>query len=419
MQNLDTTKNELESVQHNTGRDKISKTTEYIRCIHKHMKPRLDAHNKYLKIGSNRKTPYPQDALAPCEVVNYLLGALVEKCNEDFTLAETKEIQARVNDISEDLRDISNLAEGEMERTSLNYIFKVYQDERKIPQVSGTQTNREKYQVLQDIICTVPEQSKTQREIVDEEFPFPYLDNYDVMAENELRLLTKDSSVPDLTGKTITFVGAGFPLSAIMYHIHSGAKIKLVDIDKNACERAQDFLALCEKSGILKQSDFEIIHGNAKEIQYSYTKEHKDFAVQFPQGNTTDEQHKTVKPNKTEIKTDVLVLAAALPAQIKADALKNIASSIHIINRCTSTLNNLLYPRTKLSHLLATDGQPLSEMYTSSKLMYPAHCIEEKKQKNNLSSEEVVKTSEINQNSGQFLAKIRRSVAVPSGTISR
>ena len=63
------------------------------------------------------------------------------------------------------------------------------------------------------------------------------------MIRDELKLFKNDN----LKDKNITFVGSGFPLSAVILNIYTGAKINLVDINDEAINNANKFLFLLDK----------------------------------------------------------------------------------------------------------------------------------------------------------------------------
>ena len=380
---------------------KVQETVNVLREIYHLMKPRLEAHLVYLEKDHERKTPYPQNALAPSEEVNILLGKLVTTCDAQYTTAESKQIQEELKDIAPYLRDISNLSEGEMERVALNYIFKVFEDDKRVPSVNDD-SKQEKTRCLENIVNNIPKTIKLEDVPQHEQFSFPYLKNYDVMAENELRLLTHGKNVPNLENQTITFVGAGFPLSAIMYHIHSGAKINLVDIDPNACKRAEQFLEICHKAGVLNKNDFKVIQGNAMELKYSKNQT-KDFSQNFTGVANVDENHESAK----QVNTDILVFAAALPDFVKAKALANVSpKDVTVINRCTSEVNNLLYPSTKLSALIKNNGlgKHGGKEYNVIDVMYPEFAFKNKVQDGvNKKGVLSIETDKINQNTAQRL----------------
>jgi hypothetical protein len=130
-----------------------------------------------------RNTSYPQNALAPSEEVNILLGKLVTTCDDQCTTTEAKQIQEKLKDIAPYLRDISNLSEGEMERVELNYIFKIFEDDKRVPSVNDD-SKQEKIRCLENIINNIPKTTKLEDVPQHEQFSFPYLKNYDVMAAN-------------------------------------------------------------------------------------------------------------------------------------------------------------------------------------------------------------------------------------------
>ncbi|SFD37763.1 Nicotianamine synthase protein [Paracidovorax konjaci] len=362
------------------------------------MKPRLDAHKEHVRNDPHRTQAYIPNGLEPCDEVNECLNSLVMTCNEDYSAEEARAVQRELKDISSDLREISNLSEGEMERVALDYIFAVYKDQG-IPALDVSANNKEdKTAHLKRIVFDIPNSNKIDGMQESHQFAFPYLDNYDKMAENELRLLTKDSSIPDLKNKTISFVGAGFPLSAIMYHIHSGAQIHLVDIDKGACERAKAFLDICAEANIIHRDDFSVTQGDASKIKYT-RKSTSDIAAQASKEMA----------DASELQSDVLVFAAALPSEIKAAALKNVSSlGLDVINRCTSEANNLLYPSTKLSSLQKNYGLENGDrVFTPEKVMYPEYAYRNKTFKNaagipvNKNGVPAIETDKINQNTAQ------------------
>jgi hypothetical protein len=161
-----------------------------------------------------------------------------------------------------------------------------------------------------------------------------------------------------------------------MYHIHSGAKINLVDIDPNACDRAEKFLEICHKASIFNKDNFKVIQGNAMELKYS--KNHtKDFSQNFTGVGNVDENQESAK----QVNTDILVFAAALPDFVKAKALANVSpKNVTVINRCTSEVNNLLYPSTKLSALIKNNDLEKhgSREYNVLDVMYPEFAFKNK-----------------------------------------
>ncbi|GKS98991.1 hypothetical protein AVKW3434_06405 [Acidovorax sp. SUPP3434] len=387
------------------NKERVEETVRKIRLIHAKMKPRLDAHKEHVKNDQNRTQAYIANGLEPCDEVNECLNSLVTTCNEDYSAEQSRAIQKNLNDIASDLQEISNLSEGEMERIALDYIFTVFKN-TSIPVLhAGLNNKDDKTAHLKKIVFDVPSSKKIAGVQESHQFSFPYLDNYDKMAENELRLLTKDSSIPDLKGKTISFVGAGFPLSAMMYHIHSGAKIQLVDIDQGACERAEAFLDICAEANIIDRSDFSVAQGDASKIRY-VRKSTDDVGVQAAEdraGASSD------NAEVSELQSDILIFAAALPSEVKAAALNNISSrGLDVINRCTSETNNLLYPSTKLSALQKRYGlEGGSRVFSVEKVMYPEYAYRNKISINaagvpvNKNGVPVIETNKINQNTAQ------------------
>lgn len=391
-----------------TAKKTVESAVENIRTIHATMKPRLEAYKKQLEVDPNRSEADIPSGLAPCDEVNGCLDSLVTICNQNYSANEAKAIQCRLNDIALDLRDISNLSEGEMERVSLDYIFAVHKN-MKMPALDGylnTKDNRINH--LRKIVFDIPNNAELEGISESLRFPFPYAENYNKMAENELRLLTKDNSIPNLKNKTISFIGAGFPLSAIMYNIYSGAKINLVDIDKGACERAEDFLDICAETKIINRDDFSVTQGDASKIRY-VKKSTADVVVQASEKMTAASQPESAV---LELQSDILVFAAALSGEVKAAALKNVSSrGLDIINRCTSETNNLLYPSTKLSALRKFHNlESSSRVFVSEKVMYPKHSFINKTTLNqagisvNKRGIPAIETDEINQNTAQKIS---------------
>ncbi|EFO31888.1 hypothetical protein TRICHSKD4_2981 [Roseibium sp. TrichSKD4] len=365
------------------------------------MKPRLDAHYAWEeRRKSNPNEPYPDNALAPSEVVNEQLGKLVDVCNREYSSAEQKEIRRLLSEIEPDLQDISNLSEHQMERVSLNYIFSVYEN-REIPKLKLNASTQEKIAHLERLINEIPRQENLEDVPPHERFSFPYLANYVVMAENELRLITDDNKVPDLTDKTIAFVGAGFPLSAIMYHLLSGAEIVLVDYDQGACDRAQAFLEICHKAGILDKNKFKIIKADAAEAKYSKAK------TKEQSSQTGDSQAGSASGTESEnqVNADYLVFAAALPSAIKAQALERVkAGDITVLNRATSEMNNLLYPKTKIGSLKKNNGlgKTSGRDFNVVQTIYPIFTLKNKVEKEKQKDEKPpIPTDEINQNTAE------------------
>lgn len=343
--------------------------------IHKNVLP-------HLRNARDINPIYPQ-SLEPSNVINKNLGSLVEICNEKYTHAETHEIFEALAPLHKDFQDISNRAEEQMEKSAENGIFYAFNgknneltQEMISQRTQGIPQGTEQYKIatLEAIMNDIPK----HLEKTDDNFkgyPFPYLSNYVHLSLNELRLFklagkemeyrnveykSKDGysvqgEIPNLKGKTITFIGAGFPLSGLMLQIYTGAKIKLIDMDKDACEKAENFLEICHNNGVIDKSDFEIIHGNAMDFEY----------------NSKNPQNK-----KDVIQTDIIQMASALPKFVKKDILSK-TNGVEIIDRYVSGLGKLLYYDKLSQKDLEGNFKIMSKIYPEPKL------TEEKEDKNN------------------------------------
>ena len=121
------------------------------------------------------------------------------------------------------LRNLSIISIEQMEKKAVND-FISYWNTNALP-VIKTSNKIDDLKVLFDI--------KTG-------YKFLYLDSYVNLIRDELKLFKNDN----LKDKNITFVGSGFPLSAVILNIYSGAKINLVDINDEAINDANKFLFL-------------------------------------------------------------------------------------------------------------------------------------------------------------------------------
>jgi hypothetical protein len=149
--------------------------------------------------------------------------------------------------------------------------------------------------------------------------PFPYPDNYELIVQAEIPLMQKDfepnffrvelpegvketltqveaASIEDdladlrratsglldvlcagpltrnlqpLSQKTITFPGSGsMPLTGLMLHIMTGAKINLIDNDPDAVEKSGNLIRKLEEKGILEEGKVQVFGHNAMNVRY-------------------------------------------------------------------------------------------------------------------------------------------------------
>lgn len=309
--------------------------------------------------------------LEPSERINFELNKFVSLTTKEYTKSETAEI---LKDVKKEgcytiLRDLSMLSEEQMENKTVDDFIKYY---------SKNKVKKESYKTILSKIEDLQELMK-----IKDGYSFVYLKNYFVLTANELEMINnlnrynkKDVKIenfsgklPNLKGKYVTFVGAGFPLSGISINILTGAKINLVDIDKVQLKKAKDFLSIIAKSGIINIKDFSFTHADGKTLSYSNGK----------------------------IKTDILHLASALSSDVKKDIFTSIEKEknkdIIIIDRYVSGVFKLLYYN-------KIPSKEISSFKTIAKI-YPENLYRYKKDEN---KDIVVKpTNIINVNASRLL----------------
>jgi uncharacterized GH25 family protein len=255
--------------------------------------------NEYKDIVSDsKKARYSDNSLLnPSEKNNTILSKFVNMLITQKTTSDINDILYKVDkaQCTNTLRNLSIISEEQMEKKAVND-FISYWNINALP-VIKTSNKIDDLRVLFDIKSG---------------YKFLYLDNYVNLISNELKLFKNDN----LKDKNITFVGSGFPLSAVVLNIYTGAKINLVDINDEAINDANKFLFLLDKAGIIKIEDFTF--------------------------NTID----GVKIDYRKIKTDIIYLASALPKNIKEMILKNISNqglNISVLDRYVEDLAKLSY----------------------------------------------------------------------------
>lgn len=76
-------------------------------------------------------------------------------------------------------------------------------------------------------------------------------------------------NIDSLEGKYFTFLGGGsLPVSGILLHIHTGAKINLIDLDPEAITLSRRLIENLEKLGIIESGAIQVYFGDAKEMRY-------------------------------------------------------------------------------------------------------------------------------------------------------
>ena len=188
------------------------------------------------------------------------------------------------------------------------------------------------------------------------------VENYDGVIKPEVELL-RNVLGENLSKTNLTFVGAGFPLSAVLQNIRTGIKVTLVDLRKEACENGSKLLNILDILGVIKADDFKIIHRNAIDLTYHKPTEehpagtfidHKDdtgssnYSIDSSESNNTsidsDSSHNSLNNQKAKIFTDVLQLAAALPKEVVTQAMTEEKSDIDLVLIRESTLMRLYQP---------------------------------------------------------------------------
>lgn len=262
-------------------------------------------------------------ALAPCQLVNNTLSHAIGMILRRVTPTQRKDLQA-LPDWKELtlLKNVGIHGEEAMEQEALRLVFQIAADyaDQFLDLVRNTTLNRYQQQtpsaLLEALVVDLPRSLKFRHPDIYTDLPFPYLRNYSSLVKAELQLLTVPailqnraaayhhssladllnsspilrealmlaptcpevkhfiSAFPELFGyrdlaeKTVTFVGAGFPLTGIVLHILTGANINLVDYSVTAVESAKKFLSLTERLGITGQGAIKVILADALDVVY-------------------------------------------------------------------------------------------------------------------------------------------------------
>ncbi|MEM9132320.1 MAG: nicotianamine synthase family protein [Actinomycetota bacterium] len=87
--------------------------------------------------------------------------------------------------------------------------------------------------------------------------PFPYVDNYELLVGAELAAVERRP-------ERIVFCGAGpLPLTGLLWHLETGARVRLVELDPALAERAQVLVDVLGRLGIVDPGAFEVGVGDA------------------------------------------------------------------------------------------------------------------------------------------------------------
>jgi hypothetical protein len=260
-------------------------------------------------------------ALQPSDTVNHNLSGLVEIICTRFTPSAAvakeqadqhhhdvvDEVLQRLKDepsLQEKmliLRDTASFAEGEMELFYCNEILKKTADPVYVAQ----------HQLKED--ASVQERMDALKDVLS---PFPYPDNYEKIVQAEVALMKQPldpqffrlddvealsqqerdalegrietlkrsaerlvdalgdahslkRNITSLEGRSVTFPGSGsLPLTGIMLHICTGAKINLIDIDPDAIAASRQLIGRLGDMGIVDTSAFQIIEGDVVNMRY-------------------------------------------------------------------------------------------------------------------------------------------------------
>lgn len=264
--------------------------------------------------------------LSPSNYTQYRLGDLVDLTHYKLSERQTKMLLSHLESrrCLQTIRDFSTLFEEEVENKALDD-FQAFYKTAPIKKLPANSAINVKLSILEKMMA------------IPKGFKFPYVKNYSTLVGDALEMLSEGKKnrnvvelngnktyIPNLRGKYVTFVGAGFPLSGVMINILSHAKVNLVEIDPNALKRAKNFLVVLDKAGIINLQDFTLKLENGKNLIYA------------AQAN-----------NSGHIKTDILYLAAALPTDVKKDIFKKIYEAknheLVIIDRYISGIFKALY----------------------------------------------------------------------------
>ena len=343
-------------------------------------------------------------ALTPCSLVNRCLSRAVDMVNSVYTPDKLQSLWREIESSPETARQIANLrdiaihAEGSMEQEAMNLVFLVAGHYEKT--LGGMVRERawsinprpSRVDLLRCLVVDVPQSLQTQHgTTIYPGMVFRYFDNYVEIVKAELQLLatpavlqdtsntgamvqflntnpvfrqslTRQSNLdsefdqmfvanfpelfgyPSLKKKTFTFVGAGFPLTGIILHIETGARVNLVDYDEEAVNNARKFLKLTDSIGITQPGYIRVILADAADVVYMPTTKllpglrRYDFSTcPVSEGSVKD---------KVVVPTDILDLASALPAHVTRQVFKENAAQVPVVRkRNVRGTSEVLYER--------------------------------------------------------------------------
>lgn len=200
------------------------------------------------------------------------------------------------------------------------------------------------------------------------------IENYEGIIKPEIELLTQNDektgkpifAEKDLKDKHLVFVGAGFPLSAVLQNIHTSIKITLVDLRQEACDNGNRILKILDILGVIKASDFNIIHKDALDLTYHKpTEENPSGTLNNSKDNnlsgtssgslshassssgssmSTSASTDSFIHHNAEIYADILQLAADLPEFVVQQVMNNQQSDIPFILKREGTTRSLYQP---------------------------------------------------------------------------
>lgn len=334
---------------------------------------------KNIKDQSNKQ----KNPLAPSDYVNKNLTHFVSLATgRVWSKQETQRELKTLNDhhCIQTLRDLSILAEEQMENKAIDDFYSYYQT-HAIEKHKTNLSISEKIAFLEKMMN------------IKKGYKFQYLGNYFSLVANEMAMLNElkkrfphqhfhvehfHGDLPNLKNKYVTFVGAGFPLSGVVTNILTNAKVNLIDIDSKALIRAKHFLEILNQAGIINIKNFSLKLANGEDLIYSS------------------------QPSfKKNVRTDVLYLASALPNQVKS----NIFHKIHkdkndglvIIDRYVSGIYTLFYDK-KVKNSQIPSFKTLAKIYPENIIAWKI------KEKENIKAHiSINPTSKLNLNSSRLL----------------
>ncbi len=219
--------------------------------------------------------------------------------------------------------------------------------------------------------------------------------------------------VQNLSQKTFTFVGAGFPLTGLLQHIQTGgATINLIDYDEAAVEAARKLIAITESLGITKRDAIQVIHADARDVTYvplrNVNHEHPLHEMEY------------VGRQKYTVATDILDLASALPKDVTDHVMQVNAAAVPIVRkRNVSGISELLYEKFNLPpesiFRLAGHVTPAQKLLSGAS---PEHLVTGVMSPINVNSDDVyVNTSRFREKS-EFLISIGKETISDTVTLS-